>query len=428
LPETHFSSFIPTLFIFTLDWSHVWFYLLPPVLGGIIGYFTNDIAIKMLFRPYRAIYIAGRKVPFTPGLIPRNQERLAKNISNTIMGSLLTPTELQNLARRLLQTERVQSAILWLLQLAIEQIKVNKNEKSAKVVAGILRDLLGESLPRLLKVLARREDFLEAQINQIFDQVLLELQLSEAQSIRLADWLLEVVLPPDVLRQIIIDFLTDRTIQTIDESFREKTSGTYWVVANLFGLRNTLTRLRTFCLDEKDATNARLAELIQVLQMRDRLKKVLLELSLQNLPIGTVRQLRKTTRESVRHYIQTSGSDLLQGLTDSVNWENIATLLLNRLSNSPVVNSSLEVVSQELATILERYLEKDLEKIVAQVIPILSIDQVIVDRVKSTSPADLEAAIEGIVKNELQAIVTLGGVLGFVVGLFQVAFLILTQA
>jgi uncharacterized membrane protein YheB (UPF0754 family) len=398
------------------------------VLGGIIGYFTNDIAIKMLFRPYKAIYIAGRKVPFTPGLIPRNQERLAKNISNTIMGSLLTPGELQNLARRLLQTERVQSAILWLLQLALEQIKVDKNEKSAKIVAGILRDLLGESLPRLLKVLARREDFLEAQINQIFDQVLLELQLSEEQSTRLADWLLEVVLPPDVLRQVIIDFLTDRTIQTIDESFREKTSGTYWVVANLFGLRNTLTRLRTFCLDEKDATNARLKELIQVLQMRDRLKKVLVDLSLQNLPIGTVRQLRKTTRESVRHYIQSSGSDLLQGLTDSVNWENIATLLLNRLSTSPVVSSSLEVVSQELAKILERYLEKDLEKIVALVIPILSIDQVIVDRVKSTSPADLEAAIEGIVKNELQAIVTLGGVLGFIIGLFQVGFLIFTQA
>ena len=411
-----------------MDWSHVWFYLLPPVLGGIIGYFTNDLAIKMLFRPYKAIYLAGRKVPFTPGLIPRNQERLAKNISNTIMGSLLTPGELQNLARRLLQTERVQSAILWLLQLAIEQIKVDKNEKSAKIVAGILRDLLGESLPRLLKVLARQEDFLEAQINQIFDQVLLELQLSEEQSKRLSDWLLEVVLPPDVLRQVIVDFLTDRTIQMIDESFREKTSGTYWVVANLFGLRNTLTRLRTFCLDEKDATNGRLKELIQVLQISDRLKKVLVDLSLQNLPVGTVRQLRKTTRESVRHYIQSSGSDLLQGLTDSVNWENIATLLLNRLSASPVVSSSLEIVSQELAQILERYLEKDLEKIVAQVIPILSIDQVIVDRVKSTSPADLEAAIEGIVKNELQAIVTLGGVLGFVIGLLQVGFLIFTQA
>ncbi len=381
----------------------------------------------MLFRPYRAFYIGGRRVPFTPGLIPRNQERLAQNISNTIMRSLLTPEELQNLARRLLQTERVQAAILWLLQMAIKQIKTDQNEKSAKIVAGILRDLLGESLPRLLKVLARREDFLEAQINQVFDQILLELQLSEEQATRLADWLLQVVLPPDVLRQAIVDLLTDRTIQIIDESFREKTSGTYWVVANLFGLRNTLTRLRTFCLDEKEATNQRLQELIQDLQMRDRIKKILQNLSLQNLPIGTVRQLRKTTRETVRHYVQTSGGELLQGLTDSVNWENIASLLLNRLSTSPVMSSSLEVVSQELAFILERYLEKDLEAIVAQVIPILSIDQVIVDRVKSTSPADLEAAIEGIVKNELQAIVTLGGVLGVVVGLFQTVFLFLNQ-
>jgi len=410
-----------------VDWSHLWLYVSPPVLGGIIGYFTNDVAIKMLFRPYRAIYIAGRRVPFTPGLIPRNQERLALNISNTIMGSLLTPEELQNLARRLLQTERVQGAILWLLRLAIEQVKTDKNQKTAKIVAGILRDLLGESLPRLLKVLSRREDFLEAQINQIFDQILLEFQLTEEQATRLADWLLQVVLPPDVLRQAIVDFLTDRTIQIIDEGFREKTSGTYWVVANLFGLRNTLTRLRTFCLDEKEATNTRLQELTQDLQMRDRIRKLLQNLSLQNLPIGTVRQLRKTTRESVRHYLQNSGGDLLQGLTDSVNWENIAVVLLNRLSTSPVVNTSLEVMSQELAFILEKYLEKDLEAIVAQVIPILSIDQVIVDRVKSTSPADLEAAIEGIVKNELQAIVSLGGILGFVVGLFQTAFLLFSQ-
>ncbi|MCX7595160.1 MAG: DUF445 family protein [Fischerella sp.] len=411
----------------SFDWSHLWLYVSPPILGGIIGYFTNDIAIKMLFRPYRAIYIGRRRIPFTPGLIPRNQERLAKNISDTIMGSLLTPEELQNLARRLLQTERVQAAILWLLRMAIDQVKSDKQQKTAKIVAGILRDLLGESLPRLLKVLARREDFLEAQINQIFDQILLEFQLSEEQASRLADWLLEVVLPPDVIRLAIIDLLTDRTIQTIDESFREKTSGTYWVVANLFGLRNTLTRLRTYCLDEKEATNERLRDWIQDLQVRDRLKNLLQNLALQNLPVGTVRQLRKTTRESVRQYLQTRGSELLQGFSESVNWENIAVLLVNRLRNSPVVSSSLEVVSQELALILERYLEKDLEVIVAQVIPILSIDQVIVDRVKSTSPADLEAAIEGIVKNELQAIVTLGGILGFIVGLFQAMFIFLSQ-
>ncbi|TWH54657.1 DUF445 domain-containing protein [Dulcicalothrix desertica] len=407
-----------------MDWSHLWLYVSPPVLGGIIGYFTNDVAIKMLFRPYRALYIGNKRIPFTPGLIPRNQERLAKNISDTIMGSLLTPQELQNLARRLLQTDRVEGAILWLLQSALEQIKFDKDQKSAKILASILRDLLGESLPRLLKTLARREDFLETQINQIFDQVLLEFQLNDEQAKRLADWLLQVVLPPDTIRSAIVDFLTDRTIQTIDESFREKTSGTYWVVANLFGLRNTLTRLRTFCLDEKDATNIRIRELTQDLNVNNRIKRFLLDLSLQNLPIATVRQLRKTTRESVRHYLQTSGGELLQGLSDSMDWDNIAAVLITRLGTSPVVSASLETVSKELALVLERYLERDLEKIVAQVIPILSIDQVIVDRVKSTSPADLEAAIEGIVKNELQAIVSLGGILGFVVGLLQTALLL----
>jgi uncharacterized membrane protein YheB (UPF0754 family) len=411
-----------------VDLSRILLYISPPILGGLIGYYTNDIAIKMLFRPYKVLYIFGRKVPFTPGLIPSNQERLGQNIANAIMKSLLTPEEMQNLARRLLQPERLQGGIFWLLRLVVDQVKGDKNPRSTKILAGVLRDLLGESLPRLLKVLARQETFLETQINQIFDKVLLEFQLSEEQSVRLADWLLEIVLPPDRLRQVIIDFLTDRTIQTIDESFREKTSGTYWVVANLFGLKNTLTRLRTFCLDEKEATNKRLQELIKDLKMRDRIKELLQNLSLQNLPVGTVRQLRKTIRDSVREYLQNSGRDLLKELTESADWERISVVLLNRLSSSAVVNTSLEVVARDLALILEKYLEKDLEIIVAQAIPILSIDQVIVERVKATSPAELEDAIEGIVRNELQAIVTLGGVLGFVVGLLQVGFLFLSQS
>lgn len=379
----------------------------------------------MLFRPYRALYIGGKQLPFTPGLIPSNQERLAKRIADTIMGSLLTPDELKNLARKLLQTERIQSAIYWLLGLALEQVQGANEEKAVKIVANILRDLLGQSLPRLIKVMARREDFLESQLNQIFDQVLLELRLTEAQAVQLSGWLLETVLPPDALRQTLVDFLTDRNIRVIDEGFREKTSGTYWVVANLFGVRNTLTRLRTYCLDDREQSNARIAELVTSLGVQDRLKELLQNLSLQNLPVSTVRQLRKTMRDSVRDYLQLKGSDVLQGLSDSIDWNNVAALLLNRLRTSDAVTSALEPVSQELALVLERYLERDLEAIVAQAIPILNIDQVIIDRVRATSPKDLEMAIQGIVKSELQAIVNLGGVLGLVIGLLQTISLLL---
>jgi len=397
------------------------------VFGGVIGYFTNDIAIKMLFRPYRPILVGGRPLPFTPGLIPANQERLAKRISDTIMGSLLTPEELQNLARRLLQTERTQAAIKWLLELALDQVRNRAQVRTAQIAGRILEDLFGKSLPRLIRVWARREDFLEPQLNQLFDQVLIDFRFSAHQAEQISHWVLTGVLPPDRLRELVIDFLSDRNIQVIDTIFRERTSGTYWVVANLFGVRNALARLRAFCLDERELSNSRIAELVMALQGKPRLKAWLQQLSLQNLPLATVRQIRQNLRDSVQDYIQDLGPQFIQGLSSSVNWETLANQLIGRLQHSEVINQSLDPVSEELALILERYLEQDLESLIAQIIPILNIDQVIMDRVKGTSPRDLELAIQGIVRSELQAIVNLGGILGFLIGVFQSVFFYLQR-
>jgi uncharacterized membrane protein YheB (UPF0754 family) len=173
------------------------------------------------------------------------------------------------------------------------------------------------------------------------------------------------------------------------------------------------------CIEERQPCNARLSELIVSLEIQDRLSKWLGSLSLQNLPISTVRQLRQSFRESVRTYLQERGVSVLAGLNDSVNWDETATVILNRLQASDAVVASLDVVSEELALILERYLERDLERLVQQAIPILNLDHVITERVKATPPENLEEAIQGIVKSELQAIVNIGGILGVVIGLFQ---------
>ena len=39
-------------------------YFLGPLTGGIIGYFTNWLAIKMMFRPHQPKYLFGLKIPF----------------------------------------------------------------------------------------------------------------------------------------------------------------------------------------------------------------------------------------------------------------------------------------------------------------------------------------------------------------------------
>ncbi|WP_229704197.1 DUF445 domain-containing protein [Lysinibacillus alkalisoli] len=61
------------------------------LIGAIIGGITNHLAIKMLFRPHHPIYIKGKRLPFTPGLIPKRRDELAKQLGDTVVNYLLTP-------------------------------------------------------------------------------------------------------------------------------------------------------------------------------------------------------------------------------------------------------------------------------------------------------------------------------------------------
>ena len=64
-------------------------YLIGPLSGSIIGYFTNWLAIKMMFRPHQPKYIFGMKIPFTPGLIPKERGRLAEAVGSSISENLM---------------------------------------------------------------------------------------------------------------------------------------------------------------------------------------------------------------------------------------------------------------------------------------------------------------------------------------------------
>ena len=67
----------------------IWKIFLAPILGAVIGYITNSLAIWMLFHPYEAHYIGKWKLPFTPGLIPAQINRIAKSLGDAIGVQLL---------------------------------------------------------------------------------------------------------------------------------------------------------------------------------------------------------------------------------------------------------------------------------------------------------------------------------------------------
>jgi uncharacterized membrane protein YheB (UPF0754 family) len=76
-------------------------WILPPLIGAVIGYVTNAIAIRMLFRPLTEIRVLGVRLPLTPGIIPKQRAQLAESIGQMVSRELLT----EEAVRRQLATE-----------------------------------------------------------------------------------------------------------------------------------------------------------------------------------------------------------------------------------------------------------------------------------------------------------------------------------
>lgn len=70
-------------------------YIARPLVGAVIGYITNDIAIRMLFRPHQPKFVFGIKIPFTPGIIPKEKGRIAEALGNSISTNLMNQEVLE---------------------------------------------------------------------------------------------------------------------------------------------------------------------------------------------------------------------------------------------------------------------------------------------------------------------------------------------
>ncbi|MGQ4667355.1 DUF445 domain-containing protein [Metabacillus halosaccharovorans] len=99
------------------------------IVGAAIGGVTNSLAIKMLFRPYNAIYFLGKRVPFTPGLIPKRRDELATQLGKMVVEHLLTA---EGIKRKFLQAQFQDQLISW------GETQVKKVTNSEKTVEQIL--------------------------------------------------------------------------------------------------------------------------------------------------------------------------------------------------------------------------------------------------------------------------------------------------
>lgn len=69
-------------------------YVSGPLIGAVIGYFTNYLAVKMLFFPKKEIRVRGHRLPLTPGAIPKGKPRLARAVGEIVGKTLLTEKDI----------------------------------------------------------------------------------------------------------------------------------------------------------------------------------------------------------------------------------------------------------------------------------------------------------------------------------------------
>ena len=74
-----------------MQWQN---FILLPAVGAAIGAVTNRIALRMLFRPYKPIFLGRFRLPFTPGVIPANRTTLATKIARTFEEKLFSGEDL----------------------------------------------------------------------------------------------------------------------------------------------------------------------------------------------------------------------------------------------------------------------------------------------------------------------------------------------
>lgn len=76
-----------------------WFIAVNVSVAAFVGGLTNFFAIKMLFHPRRALYVLGRRIPFTPGLIPKRKDDIASSLGEVVANYLVTAEGLREWLR-----------------------------------------------------------------------------------------------------------------------------------------------------------------------------------------------------------------------------------------------------------------------------------------------------------------------------------------
>ena len=83
-------------------------FFLPPLFGAAIGWLTNYVAIKLLFKPHRRVEIFGLNIQ---GVIPKRRKEISRSIARAIEKELLSSEDLAKVLSGLNWEEEIERTV-----------------------------------------------------------------------------------------------------------------------------------------------------------------------------------------------------------------------------------------------------------------------------------------------------------------------------
>ncbi len=392
--------------------------IIPIIIGAVIGYFTNWLAIKMLFRPYYEKRILGIRLPFTPGLIPKESKRIAKTIGESVSNHLITPEALT----RAIESDRIDENIRSYIVYSITKIKSSNNtikeffeifgEDSYQKFSLFIKGKLSAFIIGKLK-----SDDVKESLEESLSLLLIKLTRDNRR--------IEELIPLDVIRRLKL---------AITRNKRE-------ILASLKELLNNPTINHKIRKTIENAADANIPRIITTFITPDKISEKVYEAFLEQLEnpkasddlaygINKIldKALENPLTEVAKYINEDDISNISKHIIDIVYKseemldKEVNSILQNTIidfGNMPL-NQLMKSIDEESTENIIKTTKSLLQKIAIKKLPSivesLNISGIVEDQINSFDVAYTEEIILEIANKELKAITWLGALLGGIMG------------
>jgi len=372
-------------------------------MAGMVGYFTNFLAIKMLFQPKHG------KVLGWSGLVPKNKPKIAKSLGESIQKNLLHP---DIILAYIYERNLVEDG----LQKIVKEIdEALRNDEIRIVLVNKIISMLKKRGPEILEVVF---DFSHETIHKMSKQPEEIQKLWIYTRSRLTEYLIEEVNREEIGGQLRILLLEEmpKLANMLNEGLedylqKKNTLGKIGIgVKKVFSFNEEAIRelLERFVKDPE--TSDQFMNLLD--QVMLRAQERLNSKETQEFITSKISDWLTASGDYARQNLLPTGIERLESyLDDPANWQEIEKNFLR----------AVEWVKIRILEFLkspdgEIYLRKNIEKFVHKI----NVTQLVEERVMELDTDELESMILDNTGGNLVVIQFLGGILGMIAGLIQV--------